>query len=153
MGSTYFTKCFILQESIDAEDHYGPDVPAKRENPDDDDDVFATVKGSSHKSETSDVQLFAERLAKVHQMTGQADPVYVEVFLQVHSVDPVRERLIVNRMEETLQNVLVELSTQGDLKIIDRPVGIALAPGQQTAAHASVKVGSTETGQGPVGSS
>jgi coatomer subunit beta len=42
--------------------------------------------------------------------------------------------------------VLVELSTQGDLKLVDRPVGVTLAPGQQMMVHASIKVGSTETG-------
>merc|ERR1712061_257886 len=94
----------------------------------------------------ADGALFAERLAKVQQMTGLADPVYVEAFLQVHSFDLVLELLMINRTPETLQNVLVELSTQGDLKLVDRPVGVTLAPGQQTMVHASIKVGSTETG-------
>jgi len=40
----------------------------------------------------------------------------------------------------------VELSTQGDLKLVDRPQGVTLAPGQQMMVHASIKVGSTETG-------
>jgi len=40
----------------------------------------------------------------------------------------------------------VELSTQGDLKIVDRPVSLTLAPGQQMMAYASIKVSSTETG-------
>merc|ERR1712014_138980 len=51
-----------------------------------------------------------------------------------------------NRTIEVLQNVLVELSTQGDLKIVDRPVAITLSPGQQATVHASIKVASTETG-------
>ena len=49
---------------------------------------------------------------EVQQMTGLADPVYVEAFLQVHSFDLMLELLVVNRTNETLQNVLVELSTQ-----------------------------------------
>jgi coatomer subunit beta len=53
---------------------------------------------------------------------------------------------MVNRTTDTLNNVLVELSTQGDLKLVDRPVGVTLAPGQQVMVHASIKVGSTETG-------
>merc|ERR1712176_1070662 len=52
----------------------------------------------------------------------------------------------INRTTETLQNVLVELSTQGDLKLVDRPAAITLAPGQQMTVHASIKVSSTETG-------
>jgi len=79
-------------------------------------------------------------------MGGLADPVYVEAFLQVHSFDLVLELLMVNRTTDTLNNVLVELSTQGDLKLVDRPVGVTLAPGQQIMVHASIKVGSTETG-------
>merc|ERR1719191_1821625 len=94
----------------------------------------------------ADGALFAERLAKVQQMTGLADPVYVEAFLQIHSFDLLLELLMVNRTTETLQNVVVELSTQGDLKLVDRPTGVTLAPGQQAVVHASVKVSSTETG-------
>merc|ERR1719487_971966 len=95
---------------------------------------------------SNDGSIFIERFQKVTQMTGLADPVYVEAFLQVHSFDVVLELLIVNRTADTLQNVLVELSTQGDLKLVDRPVGVTLAPGQQMMVHASIKVGSTETG-------
>mmetsp|Transcript_65546 Transcript_65546/g.189004 ORF Transcript_65546/g.189004 Transcript_65546/m.189004 type:complete len:1013 (-) Transcript_65546:170-3208(-) len=112
-----------------------------------DDDDFHVARGASIASQAAaDGALFAERLAKVQQMTGLADPVYVEAFLQVHSFDLVLELLIINRTQETLQNVLVELSTQGDLKLVDRPIGVTLAPGQQMMVHASIKVASTETG-------
>jgi len=111
----------------------------------DDDDDFKTAIASQANSE-ADGSLFSKRLAKVQQMTGLADPVYVEAFLQVHSFDLVLELLMVNRTPDTLQNVLVELSTQGDLKLVDRPVGVTLAPGQQMMVNASIKVGSTETG-------
>merc|ERR1719215_637198 len=112
----------------------------------DDDDDFAAARGSTGFNASADGQLFAERLAKVQQMTGLADQVYVEAFLQVHSFDLVLELLLVNRTQETLQNVLVELSTQGDLKIVDKPSSVTLAPGQQMMTHASIKVSSTETG-------
>ncbi|CAK0848098.1 unnamed protein product, partial [Prorocentrum cordatum] len=88
----------------------------------DDDDDFGAARGKSVAGQAAaDGALFAERLAKVQQMTGLADPVYVEAFLQVHSFDLVLELLIVNRTQDTLQNVAVELSTQGDLKLVDRP--------------------------------
>merc|ERR1719440_1114721 len=109
---------------------------------DDDDFKMALTAGASD----ADGSMFSKRLAKVQQMTGLADPVYVEAFLQVHSFDLVLEMLMVNRTTDTLNNVLVELSTQGDLKLVDRPVGVTLAPGQQATVHASIKVGSTETG-------
>lgn len=79
-------------------------------------------------------------------MTGLADPVYNEAFLQVHSFDLVLELTLVNRTQETLQKAIMELNPQGDLKTIDRPQGVTLAPGQQTMVHASIKVGSTQTG-------
>jgi len=113
----------------------------------DDDDDFHAARGTSIASQAAaDGALFAERLAKVQQMTGLADPVYVEAFLQVHSFDLVLELMMINRTQDTLQNVLVELSTQGDLKLVDRPAGVTLAPGQQMMVHASIKVASTETG-------
>mmetsp|Transcript_42182 Transcript_42182/g.106207 ORF Transcript_42182/g.106207 Transcript_42182/m.106207 type:complete len:1025 (+) Transcript_42182:99-3173(+) len=113
----------------------------------DDDDDFRAARGASIASQAAaDGALFAERLAKVQQMTGLADPVYVEAFLQVHSFDLVLELLLINRGDDTLQNVVVELSTQGDLKIVDRPAGVTLMPGEQRTVHASIKVGSTETG-------
>merc|ERR1719171_700646 len=111
----------------------------------DDDDDFNAARGMTG-SAAADGALFAERFAKVTQMTGLADPVYVEAFLQVHSFDVVLELLIVNRTQETLQNVVVELDTQGDLKLVDRPAGVTLAPHQQVVVHASIKVSSTETG-------
>merc|ERR1719343_1016938 len=111
------------------------------------DEDMSSARGDSISSQAAkDGELFAERLAKVQQMSGLADPVYVEAFLQVHSFDLVLELLLVNRTQDTLQNVLVELSTQGDLKIVDRPQGVTLAPGQQMMVHASIKVASTETG-------
>lgn len=112
----------------------------------DDDEDFSAARGAFLAQAAADGALFAERLAKVQQMTGLADPVYVEAFLQVHSFDLMLELLVVNRTSETLQNVLIELSTQGDLKIVDRPSAVTLAAGQQMTLHASIKVASTETG-------
>eukprot|EP01068_Selenidium_serpulae_P002825 Selendium_serpulae@DN2696_c0_g1_i3.p1 len=90
--------------------------------------------------------LFQKRLEKVQQMTGLADPVYVEAFVQVHQFDLVVELLVINRTKETLQNVNAELSTHGDLKLVDRPAAVTLAGGESTAMFASIKVQSTETG-------
>jgi len=111
-----------------------------------DEDDLGSARGSYVGQAAADGALFVERLAKVKQMTGLADPVYVEAFLQVHSFDLVLELLVVNRTNQQLKNVLIELSTQGDLKMVDRPVAVTLEPGQQSTAHASIKVASTETG-------
>eukprot|EP00923_Selenidium_pygospionis_P002060 GHVN01003175.1.p1 GENE.GHVN01003175.1~~GHVN01003175.1.p1 ORF type:complete len:1009 (-),score=218.84 GHVN01003175.1:523-3549(-) len=90
--------------------------------------------------------LFQQRLEKVQPMTGLADPVYVEAFVQVHQFDLVVELLIINRTQQTLQNVSVELSTHGDLKLVDRPAPCTLSADQSVTVYASVKVQSTETG-------
>jgi len=107
---------------------------------------FDQARGTQMTDSEKDGTLFAERLSNVSQMTGLADAVYVEAFLQVHAFDLLLELLVVNRTKETLQNVNVEISTQGDLKLVDRPGTVTLAPGAQATVHASIKVSSTETG-------
>jgi len=72
--------------------------------------------------------------------------VYVEAFLQVHQFDLVVELFVMNRTSETLQNVNVELSTHGDLKLVDRPSAVTLSPSQTCTLYASIKVQSTEAG-------
>jgi len=120
--------------------------PAADALDDDELDVQAAVGSGPGSALKDDSSLFQQRLAKVQQMTGVADPVYVEAFLQVHQFDLVLELLVINRTNDTLQNVNVELSTHGDLKLVDRPPSVTLAAGQQTTLHASIKVQSTETG-------
>eukprot|EP01071_Lankesteria_metandrocarpae_P006243 Lankesteria_metandrocarpae@DN4291_c0_g1_i1.p1 len=113
------------------------------------DDAEADVRtavGSGLGGGSDDGELFQQRLAKVQQMTGLADPVYVEAFIQVHHFDLLVELLVINRTNDTLQNVNVELSTHGDLKLVDRPPALTLAPEQSVTVNASIKVQSTETG-------
>jgi len=45
-----------------------------------------------------------------------------------------------------VQNLNVELSTLGDLKLVERPANYTLAPRTARTIHASIKVSSTETG-------
>lgn len=66
---------------------------------------------------TMEAESFSERLKRVHQLTGFADPVYCEAFVKVHEYDVVLELAIINRTDTTLTNVTVELSTMGDLKL------------------------------------
>ncbi len=89
--------------------------------------------------------LFAERLNKAKPMTGLSDAVYVEGFLRLHSFDLILELTIVNRTGETLQNILVELCTNGDLKVVDKPQAVTLAPGESAKTFGTIKVSSTES--------
>lgn len=113
---------------------------------DDESDVQTAIGAASGRSLGDESSVFQMRLAKVQQMTGLADPVYVEAFLQVHQFDLVVELFVINRTNETLQSVNVELSTHGDLKLVDRPASVTLAVGQSVTLKASIKVQSTETG-------
>eukprot|EP00921_Rhytidocystis_pertsovi_P004053 GHVQ01006993.1.p1 GENE.GHVQ01006993.1~~GHVQ01006993.1.p1 ORF type:complete len:1006 (-),score=118.11 GHVQ01006993.1:766-3783(-) len=112
---------------------------------DEDLDVQNAV-GRGSVDDNDDAALFQLRLQKVQPMTGLADPVYVEAFLQVYQFDLVVELIVINRTSETLQNVNVELSTHGDLKLVDRPASVNLGVGETSCLKASIKVQSTETG-------
>ena len=63
---------------------------------------------------------FRERLNHIYQLTGFADPIYAEAAVTVHDYDIVLDVLVLNRTNQTLTNLTVEMSTIGDLKIVDR---------------------------------
>ena len=85
-------------------------------------------------------------LRHVYQLSGFADPVYAEALVTVHDYDIVLEILVINRTPSTLANLTVELSTMGDMKIVERPQSHNIGPLDQLTIKASIKVSSTETG-------
>ncbi|TYZ61801.1 hypothetical protein PybrP1_004799 [[Pythium] brassicae (nom. inval.)] len=89
---------------------------------------------------------YSGNLRHVHQLTGFADPVYAEAYVTVHDYDIVLELLVVNRLPQTLNNLSVDLSTIGDLKIVERPQPQTIGPLDQRTIRANIKVSSTETG-------
>lgn len=99
----------------------------------------STVKGSS----VIDL-LSSSQLSKVTQLTGFSDPVYSECYVNVNQYDITLDVLIVNQTYDTLQNCTLELSTVGDLKLVEKPQSIVLAPHDFANVRASVKVTSTE---------
>jgi len=88
----------------------------------------------------------AEELSHCFPLSGFADPVYAEANVTVHDYDIVLKILIINRTPNTLADLSVELSTMGDMKIVERPQAQTLGPMDQTTIRASIKVSSTETG-------
>ncbi len=88
----------------------------------------------------------AEELSHCFPLSGFADPVYAEASVTVHDYDIVLKILIINRTPNTLADLTVELSTMGDMKIVERPQAQTLSPLDQTTIRASIKVSSTETG-------
>lgn len=90
--------------------------------------------------------LLSSELSHVYQLSGFADPIYAEAFVTVRDYDISLEILVINRTPNTLSNMTVELSTMGDMKIVERPQSQTLGPLAQTTVRASIKVSSTETG-------
>lgn len=88
----------------------------------------------------------AKKLNRVLQLTGFSDPVYAEAFVTVHQYDIVMDVTVINRSNETLQNLCLELATMGDLKLVERPHNYTLAAGESKVIRANIKVSSTETG-------
>ncbi|KAJ1364776.1 Coatomer subunit beta [Parelaphostrongylus tenuis] len=88
----------------------------------------------------------SSKLGKVVQLAGFSDPIYAEAYVNVNQYDIVLDVLVVNQTADTLQNVSLELSTVGDLKLVDKPTPITLAPSDFTNIKATVKVASTENG-------
>lgn len=60
--------------------------------------------------------------AKIYQMTGYSDSIYAEALVEVHHYDILLKILLVNRTNKTLPNINVELLTQGNLKIVEKPL-------------------------------
>ncbi|KAL0125765.1 hypothetical protein PUN28_004669 [Cardiocondyla obscurior] len=85
-------------------------------------------------------------LSKVIQLTGFSDPIYAEALFHVNQYDIVLDVLIVNQTEDTLQNFTLELATLGDLKLVERPQSIVLAPRDFATIKANIKVTSTDNG-------
>ncbi|XP_066265354.1 coatomer subunit beta-like [Branchiostoma lanceolatum] len=100
--------------------------------------------GTQQKKDAADPQ--ASKLQKVNQLTGFSDPVYAEAYVHVNQYDIVLDVLIVNQTSDTLQSVTLELATLGDLKLVEKPSPIILAPHDFANIKANVKVASTENG-------
>lgn len=86
------------------------------------------------------------KLNKITQLTGFSDPVYSEAYVHVNQYDIVLDVLIVNQTSDTLQNCTLELATLGDLKLVEKPQPVVLAPKDFCNIKANVKVASTENG-------
>jgi len=104
----------------------------------------AAVGDYNQKKDSKDPS--STKLDKVYQLTGFSDPVYAETYVHINQYDIVLDVLVVNQTCDTLQNCTVELATLGDLKLVEKPSPITLAPNDFANIRASVKVASTENG-------
>ena len=90
--------------------------------------------------------LLSSELSHVYQLSGFADPIYAEASVTVRDYDISLEILVINRTPNALSNLTVELSTMGDMKVVERPQSQNIGPLDQVTLRASIKVSSTETG-------
>ena len=88
----------------------------------------------------------SSKLNKVFQLTGFSDPVYAEAYVHVNQYDIVLDVLVVNQTADTLQNLMLELATLGDLKLVEKTTALTLAPRDFANIKANIKVASTENG-------
>lgn len=112
-------------------------------------DILRATQGggsSSTAAVTNKSSSSGARLSRVVQLTGFSDPLYAEAYVTVHQYDIVLDVAVTNRTEDTLQSVTLELSTMGDLKLVERPTSHTLAAGASCRIRANIKVSSTETG-------
>eukprot|EP00483_Globobulimina_turgida_P000964 UN00966 len=112
----------------------------------DEDDDINLMKAVGNKTLMGDENNLRTRLSRIHQLTGFSDPIYAEAAVTVHQFDIVLDFLIINNTSKTLQNLNLELHTSGDLKIVEKPNKMTLAPKQSQRIEASIKVSSTENG-------
>ncbi|XP_072164945.1 coatomer subunit beta-like [Diadema setosum] len=105
--------------------------------------TLATM-GTPAKKEMAD--LSTSKLNKVTQLTGFSDPVYAEAYININQYDIVLDVLVVNQTADVLQNCSLELATLGDLKLVEKPQPMTLAPHDFCNIKANIKVASTENG-------
>lgn len=89
---------------------------------------------------------FLGKLQRALPLSGFNDPVYIEATVTVHQFDILIEWLLVNQTSETLNNLTVELTALGDMKLCERPQSHTLLPHATLQMRSSLKVSSTEAG-------
>jgi coatomer subunit beta len=84
--------------------------------------------------------------SRVYQLTGFSDEIYAEAFVEVHHYDIILKIVAINRTSKTLPNVNFEILTQGNLKVVEKPIPITLQGNSTATMKASLKVNSTDNG-------
>ncbi|KAH8859633.1 Coatomer subunit beta [Schistosoma japonicum] len=107
--------------------------------------TLSQALGSGGKGNSGDAYA-TSKLSKVHQLTGFSDPVYAEAYVHVNQFDILLDVLVVNQTRDTLQNLTLELSTLGDLRLVEKPSPLTIAPQDFANIKANIKVSSTENG-------
>ena len=110
-----------------------------------DKDAFINLEDVEVAAKNDSLHTQSQRLKNVVCL-AVPQPVYVEGTVEVHQFDILLEMLVVNKTQDTLQNLTVELGTVGDLRLCERPQTYTLAPAEEVIIKANMKVSSTEAG-------
>ncbi|ORC88944.1 putative coatomer beta subunit [Trypanosoma theileri] len=89
---------------------------------------------------------FLKRLEKTIPLSGFCDPVYCEATVTVHQFDVSVDWYLVNRTPHLLQDLTIELTSLGGMKLCERPQVHNLPPHGTLKQRTALKVSSTETG-------
>lgn len=96
--------------------------------------------------ENEQEDIYVSKLDRIFQLTGYSDSVYAEAYITVHQFDIIIDILVINQTKETLQNLTVEFSTLGDLKLVEKPAPHTIGPHGFHSVKINFKVSSTESG-------
>uniref|UniRef100_A0A5S6R4B0 Coatomer subunit beta n=1 Tax=Trichuris muris TaxID=70415 RepID=A0A5S6R4B0_TRIMR len=108
------------------------------------DQSLSQALGQQRKTEKFTIA--STKLDNITQLSGFSDPVYAEALITLSNYDITLDCLIVNQTGDTLECLTLELATLGDLKLVDKPSSITLAPHDFATIKTSIKVSSTENG-------
>lgn len=105
-------------------------------------DLEEAINGTSTSSSLPSSNL----LSRVVQLTGFSDALYAETYVTMHQSDIFLDILVVNQLDEQLNDVSLDLSVSGDLKVVDNPPSCSFSPMSFATLKAVVKVCSTCNG-------
>jgi coatomer subunit beta len=82
-------------------------------------------------------EAYVSKLDRITPLTGYSDPIYAEAYIHVQQFDILMglrwrdnglDVLIVNQTKDTLQNLTLEFTSLGDLKLVEKPASHSIGP-------------------------
>ncbi|CCW66384.1 unnamed protein product [Phytomonas sp. Hart1] len=89
---------------------------------------------------------FLRQIEETIPLSGFCDPIYCEASVEVHQLDIMVNWLLVNRCDQVLSNVTIELTSLGGMRLVERPQSFVLAPYGTLQTRTALKVGAAESG-------
>jgi coatomer subunit beta len=93
-----------------------------------------------------DQEQYVSKLERIFPLSGYTDPIYCEAYVNVHQFDIIVDILMINQTPDTMQNVTVEFTTMGDVKLVEKPAPYTIGPHGFHSVKLNFKNSSTESG-------